>query len=100
MPTKAENMMRVALSIAAVSAVLCFGGPSHAANYGNAPWCALMETGAGAVDRDCQYWTVDECYPNVLGGNRGVCVRNPYWVPPPPVAYHHRHHVRRGAPPG
>ena len=94
-------MMRVALSIAAVSAILCLGGqPSHAGTYGYAPWCALTETGGGAVDRDCQYATVDDCYPNVLGGNRGVCVRNPYWVPPPPVPYRHRHHVRRGAPPG
>jgi hypothetical protein len=91
-------MTKVALSIAALSVIFCLSGPSHAVNYGHAPWCALMETGGGAVDRECLYATVDECYPNVLGGNRGVCVRNPYWVPPPPVPYH-RHHVRRGAPP-
>jgi hypothetical protein len=94
-----KNMTRIVRSIAAGSAILCLGGPSQAGTYGHAPWCALMETGGGAVDRECLYATVDECYPNVLGGNRGVCVRNPYWVPPPPVPYH-RHHVRRGAPPG
>ena len=93
-------MTRVALSIAVTSVILCLGGGSgHAGTYGNGPWCALMETGAGAVDRECLYGTADECYPNVLGGNRGVCVRNPYWVPPPPVPYH-RHHARRSVPQG
>jgi hypothetical protein len=93
-------MMRVALSIAAMSIILCSSvGPGRAGTYGNAPWCALMQTGGGAVDQECQYSTADECYPNVLGGNRGFCVRNPYWVPSQPVP-HHRHHVRRGAPQG
>jgi hypothetical protein len=93
-------MTRVALSIASVPIILFLAaGSGHAATYGHAPWCALMETGGGAVDWDCQYRTVDECYPNVLGGNRGVCVHNPYWVPEPPVP-RHRHHARRSVPQG
>jgi hypothetical protein len=60
---------------------------SHASTYGNAPWCAVVDQGAGNVMWECEYQSVAECTPNVLGGNRGFCQRNPYYqaAAPPPV---------------
>jgi len=74
-------MMRIVLSFAAAAAVLCLQVPSsRAGTYGNAPWCAVMNLGAGEVEWDCEYRSVEECVPNVLAGNRGTCSLNPYWA--------------------
>ena len=72
-------MMRIVLSIAAAAAILCLQVPSSQAQaHGNAPWCAVMQLGAGEVEWDCEYRSVEECVPNVLAGNRGFCNVNPY----------------------
>ena len=90
-------MMGIAFAAAAAAAVLCFDAPSsHAQIIGDAPWCAVYPTGAGNIERDCEYYSVRECAPNVLGGNRGSCEMNPaYRVPPPryghPRRYRHRY---------
>ncbi len=74
---------------------------SHA--FGDAPWCAVIEMGTGAVYWDCQYRTIEECTPNVVAGNRGSCTQNPssgHWTGGngyrPHRTWHGRHrHVRR-----
>ncbi|HEY2534311.1 MAG TPA: hypothetical protein VGJ20_41415 [Xanthobacteraceae bacterium] len=61
--------------------------------YGNAPWCAVIELGTGEVQWQCEYYSVEECVPNVLAGNRGFCNVNPYWRGDyAPAAAHHHHH--------
>ena len=70
--------MRTALlSAAAVAA--CIALPTGArAQYGSAPWCAVVSIGNGGVYWDCEYATAAECAPNVIAGNRGFCNLNPY----------------------
>ncbi len=41
------------------------------------PWCAVIDYGDGGVTWDCNYRTFEECYPNVLAGNKGSCNLNP-----------------------
>ncbi|MGH7246787.1 MAG: DUF3551 domain-containing protein [Pseudomonadota bacterium] len=86
-------MKRIALTFAALSAILCFDSPpTQAGTYGNAPWCAVMETGSGSYEVDCGYYSVQQCTPNVIAGNRGFCQMNPYWrSSPTPFAYARRH---------
>jgi hypothetical protein len=68
-----------ALGLAAASS---FGVPaSRASTYGNAPWCAVVDQGAGNIMWECLYQTIAECRPNVLAGNRGFCQHNPYYQP-------------------
>ena len=76
-------MMRIVFAIAGVAATLCFAvSPSLAQSYGNAPWCAVVNIGAGDVYWDCQYRTFEACAPNIVAGNRGFCNLNPTYVPP------------------
>jgi hypothetical protein len=64
----------------AVAAVTCAGISTGSAGlYGNAPWCAVADEGGGNVNWDCEYGSVQQCVPNILGGNRGFCNINPYW---------------------
>ena len=67
--------------IAAAAAAMCLQvSSSQAQYYGDAPWCAVLEVGTGAVSWHCYYRTVEECVPNVLAGNRGSCNLNPYFT--------------------
>jgi hypothetical protein len=90
--------MRIAIPIAALAAIVCFYAPSsHAQTIGDAPWCAVVNTGAGRLEWDCEYYSSQECAPNVLAGNRGFCQMNPYYRPGPgPLPYRkrYRHHHR------
>jgi len=88
--------MRVMALLAAMAAMLCLETPaSEAGTYGDAPWCAVTNTGAGQVDSNCQFDTFEACVPNVLGGNRGFCSRNPYWTGSAPRAWHAKRPARR-----
>jgi hypothetical protein len=101
--TKVGIMTRIALSISALSVILCWSvPPSRAATYGYAPWCAVTNLGGGVMDWDCEYASAAECAPAVVAGNRGFCNVNPYWAdsyapgeprPWPRAKHHHRHHV-------
>jgi hypothetical protein len=72
---------RLAAAIAIVAATMCLQVPSsQAQNYGDAPWCAVLQIGTGSVTWHCYYRTVEECVPNVLAGNRGSCNLNPYFT--------------------
>jgi hypothetical protein len=76
-------MMRIVFAIAGVAAALCFAvSPSLAQSYGNAPWCAVVDQGGGDVAWDCEYQTMQQCAPSIVGGNRGFCNLNPTYVPP------------------
>jgi hypothetical protein len=72
---------RLALAAALSSAAAISFGVSvgRASTYGSAPWCAVVDQGAGNVMWECEYQSVAECQPNVLAGNRGFCQRNPYY---------------------
>ena len=69
---------------------------AHAGSFGNAPWCAVQNLGAGDVVWDCEFRSVDECAPHVIAGNRGFCNINPSWTgypAVPPRHYRKRRHV-------
>ncbi len=59
------------------------------------PWCAVIGTGDDAVYWDCQYQSIEQCYPQVIAGNRGFCNPNPAYQGEPPRQHVPRHHVRR-----
>jgi uncharacterized protein DUF3551 len=93
------RMMRCGFSIAAVLAMLWLpASSSHAQTSGNAPWCAVVDQGAGRVVHECYYASAAECAPNVISGNRGFCSLNPYWQGPYPNNPPHRHSRRRPQP--
>jgi hypothetical protein len=72
------------LSLIAAATVLSFAvSPADAAYIGNAPWCAVVNTGAGNIEWDCEYGSIEACRPNVIAGNRGFCQINPYYSPAP-----------------
>jgi hypothetical protein len=78
-----------------LAAVMGAGVPAaHAGSYGNAPWCAVQNLGAGDVVWDCEFRTAEQCAPHVIAGNRGFCNINPSFVPPTSVApiKHRKHH--------
>jgi hypothetical protein len=72
----------------------------HAAAWRENPWCAVIDYGDGGVTWECNYRTFEECYPNVLAGNKGSCNLNPAGPGPQattPAASHPRkkHHAQR-----
>jgi len=77
-----------ALTVAGLlAAAMSFGVPAAwAGSFGNAPWCAVQNLGAGDVVWDCEFRTVEECAPHVIAGNRGFCNINPGFVPPASAA--------------
>jgi hypothetical protein len=91
--------IRIRLALAAVLASAAALGftvsVSRASTYGSSPWCAVVDEGAGNIMWQCQYQSAAECQPNVLGGNRGFCQRNPYDQAAAPQSYQ----GYRGGPP-
>jgi hypothetical protein len=64
------------------------------------PWCAVIDYGDGGVSWECNYRTIEECYPNVLAGNKGTCTQNPAGGGPqasaPAVSHKpHKRHVQQ-----
>jgi Protein of unknown function (DUF3551) len=80
-------MIRILLA-AGIAAAAFAPRPSQAAE---APWCAVVGLGPGAVYWDCQYRSLEECVPHVLAGNRGFCNENPSYTGQP----HPTQRVRR-----
>jgi hypothetical protein len=78
-------MNRILFLLPAAATGLIFPiSPGYAAYLGNAPWCAVVNIGAGDVEWDCEYGSIEACRPNVIAGNRGFCQINPYYSPAPP----------------
>jgi hypothetical protein len=70
--------MRILLLAAvAVAALVSDISPSAAVD---GPWCSQVSLGMGTVATNCSYRSFEECYPNVIAGNRGTCSPNPYWT--------------------
>jgi hypothetical protein len=89
-------MNRILLVIATASAVLALEvSAGNAAYIGNAPWCAVVNIGAGDVEWDCEYPSVPACAPNVVAGNRGFCGLNPYYLANSPAPPYGATHIRR-----
>ena len=74
-------MQRILLAGAVfITAMALQQRPAHAKD--SDPWCAVISVGVGNVIWDCHYRTFEECYPNVLAGNRGFCNHNPRYENP------------------
>ena len=86
--------MRIVLAAAVFVFVMAFDlRPVQA--YGDAPWCTAVTMGHSVI-KDCHYRTFEDCYPNILGGNRGFCEPNPDWYGRNlKVEVPLRHHKRR-----
>lgn len=83
------------VAAAALAAALLSAAPAgRAQSFREAPWCAVINMGTGAVVWDCEYQSIEQCQPEVLAGNRGFCNPNPRWTPPPyaPPRHHYKHH--------
>ncbi len=60
------------------------------------PWCAKQNVGADWVRDDCRYATLEACTRDVIGGNRGTCMPNPWYRGTAvPVRKTHRHKKAR-----
>ena len=88
-------VVRTALLTSAVMTALLALPSMASAEYGPAPWCAVVSIGNGGVYWDCEYATAAECAPNVVAGNRGFCNRNPYFESRAAKAGHRCRVVRR-----
>jgi hypothetical protein len=91
-------MTKFGLSIVAAAAALWqLVLPAVAQTSGDAPWCAVVNRGAGEIVQECYYQSAEACAPTVIAGNRGFCTQNPSWRGPPPQpapAKHRRHYVQ------
>jgi hypothetical protein len=77
-------MTRISLTVAFAMFGMCVLA-LHPARAGNAPWCAIQPLGPdGGVTEDCSSWSLDQCVPEVIAGNRGWCGQNPRWQGPWP----------------
>jgi hypothetical protein len=89
---------KLIFAAAVLAAATCLEIPAALAG-GDAPWCAIIDYGDGGVTWECVYRTFEECYPNVLAGNKGFCNVNPYGPgpSPTPAAYHkqRKRHVQQ-----
>jgi hypothetical protein len=93
---------KLIFAAASVAAVMSLNGPAAhaAAAWRENPWCAVIDYGDGGVTWECNYRTFEECYPNVLAGNKGSCNLNPAGPGPQaaaPVAHrnHRKQHAQR-----
>jgi len=88
------KMTRIIFAAVALAFLMVCLQPA-AADYDEAPWCAVVGMGKG-VYWDCQYRSFEACQPNVLAGNRGWCNPNPYFVSNAPIShqYYRKHHAR------
>jgi len=72
--------MAIRMFLAVLGAVICAmtvaPGPAQARE---APWCAVQKIDEAGVVEDCSYWTLEQCVPQVISGNRGFCNPNPRW---------------------
>ena len=68
--------MRICLIVGLIVATLCTRSePANA--RGRGAWCARTNTGAGRVEENCGFVSIETCRRWVLGGNRGFCSPNP-----------------------
>ena len=66
-------MIYMTFAVAVAVGYLPFSLPAATADV--AAWCAVIK---GGEYWDCQYRSLEDCRPNVIGGGRGWCNPNPY----------------------
>ena len=72
--------MRTILLASAIAAGTLIGaGPSRAWD-GDAPWCAVVNMGAGWVTERCYYYDFESCRREITGMSSGFCNNNPRYV--------------------
>ena len=84
--------------IAALTVTISAAPAPSRASGGNAPWCAIIDYGDGGVSWECVYRSFEECYPNVIAGNKGSCNVNPAGSSASAsaaTAKHRKHQARR-----
>jgi hypothetical protein len=91
-------MQKVLFVAAAVTAAILLGNHSSQAYY-EGPWCAIVNTGEGAISERCHFRSFEACRMEVISGNRGTCTQNPRWpgyyASPSPRKRVHRKRVHR-----
>ena len=92
--------MRLMLVLAVAAAAMLINVRAGQAYEG--PWCAVQDTGFGAIYQDCTKQTIEECRRDVIAGNRGFCTQNSRWpgyygvaIEEPRSYRRHRRHKRR-----
>jgi hypothetical protein len=89
--------MRILLAAALVAGAMALQ-PAAAQASSAGSWCTSIQMAHSEI-LDCHYRTFEECYPNILGGNRGFCIPNPHWGErePKPQSHkrHRKHRVKR-----
>jgi len=71
-------MVHMIFAVAVAVGYLTFSLPAARADV--AAWCAVIK---GGEYWDCQYRSFEDCRSNVVGGSRGFCNPNPYFVATP-----------------
>ena len=69
-------MHKTLIAAALLSLPLLCGQPARAETP-ELPWCGVISLGPQGAYWDCRYRSFEECYPNILTGNRGFCIQNP-----------------------
>jgi hypothetical protein len=69
--------MRRSFLIAGVIAATLYADLEPASARGTSAWCARTNTGAGRVDENCGFKSIEACRRWVTGGNRGFCSPDP-----------------------
>jgi hypothetical protein len=75
-------MSRILITAAAMLVFTLFASSRPALAYGEHPWCAVHSVGAGEVQWECEYDSIEACRPTILSGNRGFCNPNPRYHGP------------------
>jgi hypothetical protein len=91
--SRVSKLLFVTAATTALAVTMSTAPVPSLASGGNAPWCAIIDYGDGGVSWECVYRSFEECYPNVIAGNKGSCNVNPYGSgsSAPAVAASHKH---------
>jgi hypothetical protein len=86
--------MRKSLLAAMIAAGTLMSAGESRAWDGNAPWCAVVNRGAGWVTESCRFYDFESCRREITGLSSGFCNNNPRYVPPQKRQPRSRHHKR------
>ena len=75
------KITRLSIGLTMLGAAWALGAasPAQARLMTVGPWCAVYYF-PSSPEYDCHFASIEDCRPNILAGNRGSCVQNPYWV--------------------
>jgi hypothetical protein len=86
--------MRTILLASAIAAGTLLGMQESRAWDGNAPWCAVVNMGAGWVTERCYFYDFESCRREITGMSSGFCNHNPRFVPAQGPARRGKHRRR------